>query len=175
MDAIGERARLERPPQEAPWLPADLAARFALYRWPGNVRQLANVVRQVVIAGRGSDQAQIPLELEALWRPEAKPRPTPTATRAPAAAEISDEELMNVLRASRFSTVEAARALGISRTTLYALIDRSPSIRKARDIGADELRACLRECDGSVPLAAERLSVSDRALKLRMKELGLDA
>ena len=182
MDATGERARLVRPPDAKPWLAAGVVARMALCEWPGNVRQLANAVRQIVIGSRGADQAQISRELEVLWTPRAPAYvPAPAAAPAPAparrprkrAGSISEDALAQALQTARFSTAEAARALGISRTTLYELIERSQTIRKARDLSADQLRSCLGECEGSVPRAAERLGVSDRALKLRLKELGL--
>ncbi|HEV7784000.1 MAG TPA: sigma-54-dependent Fis family transcriptional regulator, partial [Thermoanaerobaculia bacterium] len=35
------------------WLPAHLVARLARFSWPGNVRQLRNLVRQIVIGSRG--------------------------------------------------------------------------------------------------------------------------
>ncbi|MEM7584996.1 MAG: sigma 54-interacting transcriptional regulator, partial [Acidobacteriota bacterium] len=37
---------------ERPWLPAKLVARLARFDWPGNVRQLRNVARRLVIEGR---------------------------------------------------------------------------------------------------------------------------
>ncbi|NOK20665.1 sigma 54-interacting transcriptional regulator, partial [Corallococcus carmarthensis] len=40
-------------PHAPPWLPAALAVRLLLHPWPGNVRQLRNVARQLVIGGRG--------------------------------------------------------------------------------------------------------------------------
>jgi two-component system nitrogen regulation response regulator GlnG len=175
MQAVGAEVELRRPPEQKPWLSAQLAARLALHDWPGNVRQLANAVRQIVIASRGQTQAQIPAELDQqLNRERASsdaPAPAPVIVKA---GEVSDETLLQVLRGCRWSTAEAARTLGISRTTLYALIDRSPRLRKASDIEKDELQSCLRDCGGDVVRAAERLSVSDRALRLRMRTLGLE-
>ncbi|MCC7538346.1 MAG: sigma-54-dependent Fis family transcriptional regulator, partial [Deltaproteobacteria bacterium] len=57
--AIGEPERLRAPVEPgrttpgAPWFPASLMARLHRCDWPGNVRQLRNVVRQLVISSRG--------------------------------------------------------------------------------------------------------------------------
>ena len=49
-------------------------------------------------------------------------------------SEVSDEELLESLRENRFSVKPTAKALNVSRTSLYSLIDRNPSIRKASDL-----------------------------------------
>ena len=66
----------------------------------------------------------------------------------------------------------AARELGISKTSLYALIEASPRVRKARDLSAREIEEALRP-GGDVAAAARQLRVSARGLRLRMTELGL--
>lgn len=54
LDELGEAERLEGPAVDGPpWLPADLMATLTRENWTGNVRQLANVVRQLVIDSRG--------------------------------------------------------------------------------------------------------------------------
>jgi two-component system nitrogen regulation response regulator GlnG len=52
---VGEAHRMDPPgPGGGPWLPAALMVRLATYDWPGNVRQLRNVVRQLVVRSRGA-------------------------------------------------------------------------------------------------------------------------
>ena len=67
----------------------------------------------------------------------------------------------------------AAKDLDISRTTLYRLIDDCPSIRKAADLGADEIAAVLEAARGNISRAAVELRVSVQGLKRRMTDLGL--
>jgi len=79
-----------------------------------------------------------------------------------------------VLQRHRFQLAAAARELGVSRMHLDALIARSTSLRKAKDLGRDEIEACRRDASGDLDVMAERLEVSPRGLRLRMTQLGLD-
>jgi two-component system nitrogen regulation response regulator GlnG len=198
LTAIGEPSLLDDENQ--PWLPASIAARLAQYSWPGNVRQLANTVRQLVIANRGVSPAAHFQVLDELPQgsdtarnaaPIAAPSPSPGnpsvaapspalseppgATPPPVArpADITDEQLVAALRAHRFSPERAATALGIPRASIYRLMDRSSRVRKASELGADEIRAALAAANGDEELMAERLEVSVRALRRRMGELAL--
>jgi two-component system nitrogen regulation response regulator GlnG len=169
--AIGEGDHLRYRADNPSWLPADAVAAMAAYGWPGNVRELAHCVRQIVIGSRGRERAQIPAALERLWATpsaEASDSSKPSTTRA---TDLSDDKLVQTLRDCRWSATEAARVLGLSRTTLYALIERSSSIRKVGDIDDDEILSCLQESDGSIARAAEQLRVSERALRLRLRAL----
>jgi two-component system nitrogen regulation response regulator GlnG len=175
--SLGESERLSQLDGPEPWLDASLVGALARYDWPGNVRQLCNVARHLAISsGSGQPLDDLPrtlLEGMAGPRAAAAGREAPSASRRPA-SEISEEEVLSALRSAEWSTSEAARRLGISRTTLYKLVDRSPSLRKARDVSEEEIRRCHAECRGDVDAAAARLQVSPRGLRLRMRELGLE-
>lgn len=66
-----------------------------------------------------------------------------------------------------------AKALRMSRTTLYSMVERSERIRKARDLTENETTGALEACDDDVGAAAAKMKVSNRGLKLRIKELKL--
>jgi two-component system nitrogen regulation response regulator GlnG len=153
------------------WLPTPVVATLARHAWPGNVRQLRNIVRQLVIASRGSEVALPDGILAALAGEPATPEPPRTTGRKP--AEIDETELLEALRRHGWRIGATADALGIAKSSLYLLIDKTPRIRKARDVSKDELVRCLEECAGDVDAAAARLEVSPRGLKLRKSELGL--
>jgi len=180
LGTIGEAHRLDPTPAGGdPWLPADLAARLCRADWPGNVRQLRNVARQLVIASRGTDRLQLTSAVErALGQEPDGPAPRGDAgATAPAPsgarpAEIDDDRLLEVLGRNDYRPTAAARELGISKTSLYALIEASPRVRKARDLSAREIEEALRP-GGDVAAAARQLRVSARGLRLRMTELGL--
>ena len=198
LEAIGEGHRLEpADPHAAPWLSASLAARLVRLAWPGNIRQLRNVARQLVLGSRGKPQAQLDpqtaLELDLGGaaakaplprpsRPGASPPSTPeretTTTpmeKAPwrKGSEVSEEELLAVLKACAWDLKGAADRLGIPRSSIYDRIDRSPNIRTAGDLSAAEIEQCFRACQGDLDAMVQKLSVSRRALNRRIKELGL--
>jgi two-component system, NtrC family, nitrogen regulation response regulator GlnG len=193
--ATGELELLDRDSSRLLWMKPALMVRLARYDWPGNVRQLRNAVRQLVISNRGLPQLQFSPGFESLLRsgvpagpPAATPASTPAATPAvsdPASssrsvavrrrkpADISQDELLAVLRAHRWRLKSAAEALGISRPSLYVLIERCPALRKAGDLKVEEIVLCHRECGGDLDLMVERLKVSRDALHRRARELGL--
>jgi two-component system, NtrC family, nitrogen regulation response regulator GlnG len=169
----GEGHRLEPAPSGAdPWLSIDLVARLCRADWPGNVRQLRNVARQLAIASRGVAQLQLSPAVERALAPKTAsepPRPGPQTRARP--AEIDEATLVSTLGAHRYRIAATAKALGISKTSLYALIEASPRVRKARDLSADEISLAI--ADNDVAEAAQGLEVSERGLRLRMTELGL--
>jgi two-component system nitrogen regulation response regulator GlnG len=149
------------------WLPAAALRAYVRHRWPGNVRELANLARHLAIHGRAG-----PLALATAIAPLGAP-PPPEPALAAAPRDITDEILIAALAAQRWRTGAAAAALGISKTTLYALIERCPAIRKARDVDRAELEACRAAAGGDLDAMSARLQVSKRGLQLRMRELGM--
>ena len=172
--ALGASHWIAAPPSGGPtWLPAELFAALARHPWPGNVRELRNVVKQLVIASRAG-VARVEVTLSRLAAPTAPGAATPPRA-APAAhrpsRQIDEATLAAALRNNEFRPGAAAAELGISRTTLYALMERASTVRKARSVTADEIAACRAACGGDIDEMARRLEVSARALKLRLREL----
>jgi two-component system, NtrC family, nitrogen regulation response regulator GlnG len=183
--AIGEADRLAPgDPMAEPWLPPAIALRLLRFRWPGNIRQLRNLTRQVVIGSRGRPQLQIEPRLAAELDAGAAPEPVReevsgrTPSRPPAArrrpAEVTEPELIAALRAHAWDLKAAADHLGIPRASIYDVIERCPNVRTAGDLTPEEIERCHRECGGDLDRMAERLEVSRRALGRRVKELGLE-
>jgi two-component system, NtrC family, nitrogen regulation response regulator GlnG len=182
--ATGESQRLDAEI----WLPPHLVARLARYHWPGNVRQLRNLVRQIVIGSRGLPELKIGPAVERLLqshgsqtsledsgsRPTAIPAiPEPPAQDRRKPSDISHEEMIAALRANRWDLQATAAHLHISRPSLYALIESSPTIRKAGDLSPEEISRCWEECEGDVDAMVDRLEVSRKALARRLRELKL--
>ncbi|HVR95971.1 MAG TPA: sigma 54-interacting transcriptional regulator, partial [Thermoanaerobaculia bacterium] len=178
---FGAAHLLEDPgPDGSPWLPASLVARFAGYSWPGNVRQLRNVARQLAVDRRGSAEAQAGPQLESLLKastaapapaggaePEADSPRSERRFRSP--REVSEDELVDALRANRWEPGAAAQQLGISRPAVYLLIDASRRVRKASDLEREEAEDAFRRCGGRFADMAALLEVSEEALKRRLK------
>ena len=172
LEETGQSGRLARGPDDRPWMPAELVARLASYEWPGNVRQLRNVVRQLAIAGRDLPEVPVGPAIERLFQEPEPPRPALRQTsRKP--EDIRDDELLAALRANRWRLQPTAAQLGISRTSLYDRIDRSPHLRKAADLIREELEAAAARHSGDLDAMSEELEVSKRGLQRRMKQLGI--
>jgi two-component system nitrogen regulation response regulator GlnG len=189
---LGEAGRLATPPEGRSWIPAPLLARLAACDWPGNVRQLRNAARQIVIAGRDAGEPGMWLQAERLLqeaalaaaRPDSDPTGEPPVVIAEPPArerrrsyrdpeEVSEEELLAALRANRWRIQRAAAQLGISRGSLYDRIEKSTRIRKAVDLSREEIRECWARCGGDLNAMVEILEVSKRGLQRRMTQLGL--
>jgi len=182
--ATGELDILDRDSPHLLWIKPALVVRLARYDWPGNVRQLRNAVRQLVIGSRGLPRLQSSPGLENLLAPAAAPavadpvvfpaQPSgPVAARRRKPADVSQDELLAVLRAHRWRLKSAAEELGISRPSLYVLIEHCPAIRKAGDLKVEEIVLCHREHGGDLDRMVECLMVSRDALLRRIRELGL--
>jgi two-component system, NtrC family, nitrogen regulation response regulator GlnG len=193
LDALGRPELLRPAEHQQPWISAATVARLARYHWPGNVRELRNVARQLVIAGRGQVELSLGTDLDLLLRPldpldSAQLRAIASAAveldnqdtlagRPPAGyrnpAEVGEDELLHTLKAHRYRLAPTAKALQLSRTSLYALIAQSDRVRKANELGVTEIAAALTAAGGRLDDAAMALEVSAHALKLRLRALGL--
>ena len=166
-------------------LPTQIVRRLMHHHLDGNVRQLRNFARHLAIASRGLHQVTLEPQLErmldegdsgpsSIMPPPGStesalpPPPAVPPTRRP--TEISDLDLIAALEANRWAPGRTAAALGIPTSTLHDLIRKCPSIRKAKDIDDDELRAALEASGGDTERAAADLRVSERALRMQLKE-----
>lgn len=108
------------------------------YSYPGNIRELRYAIEHAAI-----------LSEDGVLRPEDFPfargrtslSGSPTAARRvrtrPIAQEITPERLQEALREQGGNRVRAARALQISRATLYRLLDRADGKAETESSGSD--------------------------------------
>ena len=108
-------------PGRAMQLAPDVAAAFAKYRWPGNLRQLSNVLRTgCALVDDDETLVEWPhlpddMAEELIGRPKDRPvEDIDTDLRVQA-----DRCIQHALRSCDGNRSEAARRLGISRNTLY--------------------------------------------------------
>jgi DNA-binding NtrC family response regulator len=103
--------------------PAALAALEA-HPFPGNVRELRNVIERALIFARGAELtvADLPAELTrgagAAAEPESAERPIVPL------AELEKREVARAMEATGGNKTQAAQLLGIDRKTLYAKLER---------------------------------------------------
>jgi DNA-binding NtrC family response regulator len=103
--------------------------RLAGYGWPGNVRELENVVYEAMVMAEGEwvTEAALPARLRLLTavqeagRPPGPPGPAGSLREeVQCVAEKREKELiLEALRQAGGSRTRAARALGVSRKTLF--------------------------------------------------------
>ena len=166
-------------PKADSWVPAHLMCRLLQFPWPGNVRQLRNLVRQLVIGCRGETVLKMTPRVEELLRESAQESKhqngnskveEPSGTSRVSTPE-KQKDLVETLRANRWEIKATAAQLGISRSTLYEWMDRMPGIRRASTLSREEIVACLAANESQIDAAAESLQVSSRALRRRITAL----
>ncbi|MDJ0762003.1 MAG: sigma-54 dependent transcriptional regulator [Myxococcota bacterium] len=193
LEASGQAPLVDPGPYGTPWLPAKLVSQLALYPWPGNVRQLANVARQLVIDSQGHTVAQVSNKIEKLVDsagaaehapalsdqsdPDHNPNPN-TKASGPSLAyrepcDVDQDEMLSALRKHRWNLKRAADELRISRPSLYSLIDNCDQVRKAGELTREEIEQSYEQCGGNINAMVDELMVSKRGLMMRMKELGM--
>jgi two-component system NtrC family response regulator len=97
---------------------SDALRALNLYRWPGNIRELQNRIQRAVIMADGKHVGPADLELaEAL---EAVQPPTLRELRE----AVEREAVQDALRRHRGKVTAAAVDLGVSRPTLYELMEK---------------------------------------------------
>ncbi len=124
LPALVARLLQAEAPERALCVDDAVMAAFARLRWPGNVRQLANVVRTAVaLLEDGEDTltlAQLGDDLrDALGAGRAAARPNAPPIAGGDLREQTDACIRETLAAVNGNVSEAARRLGISRNTLY--------------------------------------------------------
>jgi DNA-binding NtrC family response regulator len=99
-------------------LPEDVEAILRSHPWPGNVRELENAIERSVVLSDGATLQASDLLLQAPDSPKAADEPTLQA----ALDQATQKAIRDALDATGGARNEAARRLGIDRTTLYRLI-----------------------------------------------------
>lgn len=163
-----------------PWIPTKTMRRVLDHAWPGNARELRNVVGSALLnTAVGSDialgarfektlnlkSARLETGSHGLSIPVAPPRRD--------LSEITDEELLQALEDNDWRPEPAAAQLGIAKTSIYQLIRTNGTIPQSAKLAEAEVRTSLDENNGDVAAAAASLRVPKRGLLHRMKKLGI--
>jgi len=120
----------------------EVLALFGRHRWPGNLRQLSSLLRTALAMLDGEEVIEVrhlPQDfLEDVGAPTAAPAAAPAEQPAQAAAprrgtleEQEAEAIRNALKLHGGNVSAAARALGVSRNTIYRRLAESGAIGPA--------------------------------------------
>jgi two-component system, NtrC family, response regulator HydG len=104
------------------------------YPWPGNIRQLENVVQQSVLMSSGPELlwSHLPKPIQDYFKPGQNHSPTGKVSLLQSREDVERSAIQRALTNSGFTRTRAANALGISRVTLYkkmkkyCLMERAP-------------------------------------------------
>ena len=113
----------------APILTADAIALMQEYPWPGNIRELRNVMERVVLLARGGEREIRAQDLPLSTAPSSSRAAVGSATTLQG---LERQHIEAVLTQTNWHQGNAAKILGISSKTLY---------RKIREYGFHRPRA----------------------------------
>tara|TARA_B100000700_G_scaffold301975_1_gene371771 strand:- start:486 stop:2006 length:1521 start_codon:yes stop_codon:yes gene_type:complete len=158
-------------------IPTDLMVQLLLFNWPGNVRQLRNVARQIVIDSREQERLYLDPQLLSILAskqelPNASNSKKVTKSRKP--NSVSKDELIESLQNNRFELQATARELNISRASVYQLIQRFDGINTAQDLSETAIREHYERYKGDTEKMMWALKVSQVGLRRRLKAMGLE-
>jgi DNA-binding NtrC family response regulator len=105
------------------------------HRWPGNVRELENVISSACITARGEfiDVVDLPTQLQ-----HSAPSPEGEGWKQLSLDELCTLHILRVLEMCGGDRVQAARMLGIGRTTIYRYLNQ---IKQAGELQKKAKRA----------------------------------
>jgi DNA-binding NtrC family response regulator len=102
-------------------LSPDALARLQHHPWPGNLRELRRVLARA--ADRADGTTIEPRHLVALTESVSAPSATPPIARIERLQEVIQQHVLSVLTRCAGNKLRAAELLGISRSTLYRMLD----------------------------------------------------
>ena len=154
-----------RPP---PRLDASAISALETYAWPGNIRELRNVIHRAVLLSQGDVITDAHLPLERLGR-------TITATSLERAAPMVLDDRAH---ASRPGGPAHARSSGMPTRPPATIAPPTPppgaNLKDSVEaMERDRIIAALEECAGNQTRTAERLGITRRVLLNRLDRYGI--
>lgn len=115
-------------------MPASLTSLFSAYRWPGNIRELENVIERMVVLSRGDEVSELdlPEEISRVSLPRQDSFQLPLPEEGISLEGVERELLLRALEKFSWNQTQAARYLDISRRTLIYRMDKH-GIRRESD------------------------------------------
>jgi two-component system nitrogen regulation response regulator GlnG len=196
-------------------MPFDFISDILNFDWPGNIRQLCNIIERYLVAQQMGERPNLnqyiavnvnhpsrrlndtPRSISAISS-TASPNPQAASNGAtnPAAAttivspntaseksngiiprsrlkDLSHDDILNAMERNAWTIQYAAQDLGISRPSMYKLLESHPEIRRIEQIAQEDIRQAWEESQNNVERCASRLRTPNEALRRHLKGLGL--
>jgi transcriptional regulator with PAS, ATPase and Fis domain len=121
-----QKAR-ERNSMQSVRVSSSVLSRFMTYRWPGNVRQMENVVERMLVLSNGEQVSERDLPEEIASNPEAAPKPAlnlELPDEGISLEAVERELLLRAMEKAKGNQTQAARYLDISRRTLIYRLEK---------------------------------------------------
>lgn len=164
-------------------IPPALAAQLIMYDWPGNIRQLAHVVKRILLVLHSGETPDFRGLVDIQTARITTSASNNAASQAPTAntmqprkklADLCETDVMVAMEKNDWYIQGAAQALGVSRPSMYKLLASHSQIRRAEQIAKEEIRQALAQCGGDVEDCAARLKTPTEALRRHLRVLGID-
>lgn len=139
----------------APELPLAFISQLCVYDWPGNVRQLGSVVQRALSVAQAGEAPDFGTLVPGVAGRPARTRP----------GKLGAQAVLDALEANGWLIRNAALALGVSRPSMYKLMEAHPAIRQIGQIAPAEIDAALAAHGGDAGRCAAALKTPSEALR----------
>ncbi len=160
----------ERLKKQVNGIEPDAIERLVSHHWPGNIRELENVIERTILFCDSSTirTCDLPGELGG----------TPPQGLAPALATASEERPLTAATSSGTLPVVQAPTGPMSSSSMPQVGEEVGSLKEAvraetERVERELIQRALDETAGNVTQAARKLQISRKSLQTKMKELGL--
>ena len=176
-------------------LPTHFISEMLNFEWPGNIRQLANVFKRALLSLQMGEQLQLARMVEtpriaatdsAALRQISSVNntlvpplnPFESTIEKPAVErkklrDLTEDDVISALNRHQWTIQYAADELGISRPSMYKLIEANRQIRRVEQIPFEEIKLQLNETKNNVEQCAALLKTPSEALRRHLRGLGV--
>ncbi len=157
LDMLAQRILRAECPQGAPAISPTVMALFRRYRWPGNLRQLANVLRIAAVMAAGEGQITPAHLSDDLLEEMREAAALDAASAAPAVtvdAPPVDPARVDPARVVSPGAARAAEADGVA-----APLPAGNALLTLKDAELETIRAALAAAGGNISEASKRLGI----------------
>ncbi len=174
-------------------LPTSLISDLLIYDWPGNIRQLSHVLRRILLALQAGQPADFH-QLVGISKERSSIAPAAQAVQPvhpvtgtvgktvevtqsarKKLTDLSEDDVLQAMIRHDWYIQGAAQELGISRPSMYKLLEQHSQIRKAEQIPVAELRAVLDASQGVIEQAAHKLKTPAESLRRYARIIAISA